>query len=390
MGKVLVGDLLTGRVQAEIPFVHYKWGRRRNRAGSLSVDITTNDPDVRELNLFNAATGGKSFLAIVEEVEGGEWFPEAGALNEPSYDRDAGTLSLSASGVIDYFATRTVAPSSVLTADVATFLVPDPLDATKTIPNPEFATVLSGWSWGTLIKKVLAQSVAAPGGGLPIVFLADVVGAHEKTYDAIDFKPVNEAIIDFTKRDGGPDFVLDARFQVSRLAIEWLLRTGSDAQPELRSTSVHRWDLTAEQTSTRGLKFDPDASMLGSVSWATGGRSADLALVERASSSFLTLAGYPLREIIDTSHTDVKDRATLREYATENLTRGQGVTNVFSFEVRKDEPPYLGQYDIGDYCDLIIRGDPIIPDSPETGYRHEISAISGDDGDWVKITTVEV
>lgn len=390
MAKVLIGDLLTGRRYLEVPFTGYSWSRRRNRAGTLSARVTVNDPDVRELKLHNAATGGKSFLAIVEEVGGGEWFAEAGPLDEPSYDRDAGTMSLPASGVLSYFAGRTVAPPSVLSADVTTFLVPDPLDATKTIPNPAFATVFSGWSRGTLIKKVFEQALAAPGGGLPIVLPADVVGTHEKRYDAIDFKPVDEAVIDFSKLDGGPDFLLEGRWQADRLGIEWLLRTGTDAEPNLRSQSVHRWDLSIEQTSTRGLKLDPDASRLGSVSWATGGRSTDIALVERATSPFLPAAGYPLREIVDTSHTDVSDRNTLRGYATENLTQGQGATQVFTFEVRKDEPPYLGQYGIGDHCDLLIRGDPIIPDSPATGYRHEIAAMSGDDGDWVKLTTVEV
>lgn len=390
MATVFIADLLTGRRIVPIPYVSYTWSQRRNRAEECTVVVNVIDEDVKVLDLRNAATVGKTALAIVEEIGGGEWFACAGPLGQPSYDRDKGQKTLPGKGIRRFWEDRTVLPVAALTIDPALFVIADPSDTTKTMPNPAVATVLTGWSFGTLIKKILAQMMAWPASALPIVLPADVVGTHEKTYDGVDFKSVDSAIADIIARENGPDVAVPARYQADRRGVEWVLQTGTDEQPEIRSQSVHRWVISAEHTSTRGLKVDWDGDGLASVSWATGGRSSDTALVERASSTFLTDAGFPLRETLDTSHTDVVDRTTLADYAGANLGRAQGAVELWVFQVKKDEPPYLGQYNVGDWVDLIIEGDPEIPDSPPGGYRREIAALSGDEGLWVTVTTVEV
>lgn len=389
MARVIIGDLLTGRRLLDVPFTSYTWNRRRNRPETMSVTVPVNATEVRQLNLRNVSSPGKTMLAIVEEVEGGEWFAGAGPAGKPSYSRDEGTYVLPGSGIRRYMQDRAVLPAAAYTADVTTFVIPDPLDTTKTIPNPALATAYTSVSYGTMVKKLIQQMLAAPAGNLPIVLPADVAGAHDKRWDAIDFKSVDGAITDIINLEGGPDIDLEGRYQTDRRGVEWLLRTGSDIQPILSSTSVHRWDLTAANSFTRGLKVDWDPDDIGSVSWATGGRSTDLAIVERASSSLLTAAGYPLRDIVDTSHTDVSLRSTLQAYAANNLNHGQSVTEAWTFEVQKDKPPYLGQYRVGDYCDLLVRGDPIIPDSTGRGYRRQIVAMSGNQTNWVTVTTVE-
>lgn len=391
MTRVIIGDLLTGRNIVDVPFLSYSWSRRRNRPETLSCVVTLTDPDIRDLGLRNAATGGKVFLAIVEEFAGGEWFAGAGQMNKPSYDSNSGTLTLTAAGIWAYLYKRMILPPSALTLDVEDFLIPDPSDATKTIPNPAAGTYLSGWSHGTLIKKWIEQALAWPNGDVPIILPADVVGTHERNIQGTDFKPVGEAITDRTRIEGGPDVEFPARYQADRKGVEWPLRVGTDDQPALRSASVHRWDLSVDQTSTRRLKVTPDSEMLGSLSWAAGGRATDEAIVERAYDSALLDAGFPLQEIVDTTHTDVSLRPTLLRHAVDNLTRGQGETEVWSFEVRKDASPFLGEYSVGDYVDLIVKDDLFIPDSPPgVPYRREIAALSGSQGDWVKITTAEV
>lgn len=390
MGTVFIADLLTGRRIVPIPFVSYTWSQRRNRADECSVVVTVLDEDVQALDLRNSATLGKTAIAIVETVEGGEWFPSAGPLGLPSYDRDKGTMTLPGKGIRRYFEDRNVLPVAALTIDPALFVIPDPSDATKTIPNPAVRTTLSGWSRGTLIKKLIQQAMSWPSSSLPIVLPADVVGTHGNTIEGIAFKSVDSAVNDIINLENGPDVAMTGRFQADLRGVEWVLRTGSDEQPEIRSESVHRWVISAEQSSTRGLHVDWNGDGLASVSWATGGRSSDVALVERVSDSTLTNAGFPLRETVDTSHIDVSERPRLRDYAAANLGQAQGAVEVWTFEVKKDEKPYLGQYNIGDRCDLIIVGDPVVPDSPPTGYRREIVALSGDDGDWVTVTTVDV
>jgi len=390
VGTVFIADLLTGRRIVPIPYTSYRWSQRRNRADECSATVDVLDDDVRALDLRNAATPGKTALAIVEEIEGGEWFACAGPLGQPSYDRDGGKKTLPGKGMRRFFEDRTVLPSAALDIDPADFVIPDPADTTKTMPNPALKTEFTGWSLGTIIKKLIEQMMTWPASDLPIVLPADVAGTHEKTYQGVDFKSVESAISDLIARENGPDVALAARYQEDRRGVEWVLTTGTDEQPAIRSTSVHRWDLSAKQTSTKGLKVDWDGDGLASVAWATGGRSLDVALVERVTDSNLIDSGFPLRETVNTSHTDVVERPTLRAYAAADLGQVQGLVEVWIFDVKKDEKPYLGQYNIGDLCDLIIVGDPEIPDSPPGGYRREIAALSGDEGDWVTVTTVEV
>jgi hypothetical protein len=387
VARVIIADLLTGRRLVDIPYLKYAWSRRRNRPETLSCEVKSNNPDVRALNLRNTATGGKTALAIVEENGGGEWFAGAGEMNEPDYDDDAHRITLTASGIIDYFKGRTVLPPAAATVATSSFVIPDPADSTKTIPNPALGTMFTGLSLGTILKKIIEQALSWPSANLPIVLPADIAGVHTKTWDGIAFKSVSSAIADISNLEGGPDFRADARHQADRKGIEWLLRTGTDTAPIIRSATTHRWDLTAQQSNTRRLRVGYDAGMLGSVSWVTGGRSADIALVERASSNTLTDAGYPLREVLDSSRVDVVERPTAQRYAQENLRRAQGAIEVYSFQVRKDSPPYLGQYDVGDWFTAIVKDNDWLPDG---WHLWEITGMSGDEGPWVTITAVKV
>lgn len=385
MPRVVIGDLLTGRRIVELPFVSYRWDVRPNTPESLSVVVDLNDPDVRILDLDNTATPGKTILAIVEDAGGAEWFPGAGPMDTPRYDRDAGRLELTASGVWAYWDDRTVLPASARTIDPTLFVIPDPADGSKTIPNPALFTQWSGVEYGTIVKRLVQQTQTWPNSSLPIVFEADRVGTRtSQPYQGTDFKRVGEAISDITKYQNGPDVKFQARYQTDRRGIEWLLRTGTDDSPRLSSTSVHRWDTRTPDSGVKGLTVSYSSAGLGSVWWNTGGRGTDAAIVERATSTMLTDAGYPLREGLDSTRTDVSDRGTLQRYANDNLTRAQTTTEQWTFQVRKQDPPYIGQYDVGDYCNILTEGDPYITDGP---HRRQIIGLSGDEGDWITVTT---
>src|SRR6185369_14533175 len=97
------------------------------------------------------------------------------------------------------------------------------------------------------------------------------------------------------------------------------MRVGTEQDPLLHSDRVIRWNVTTQQSPVSDLTVDFDASNLGSISWATGGRQDDEVLVARATDFTLTDQGYPLMEIVDTSHTSVSKQATLNGYAAGNL-----------------------------------------------------------------------
>jgi hypothetical protein len=386
--RVIIGDLLTGRRILDLPYLSYRWSRSIESPEAYSVTANLADPDTRALDLRNAATPGKTLVAIVEESEGGEWFAAAGGMNEPDYDGDAQSLTMPGNGLGSVFSSRTVLPVAAQTIDPSLFTIPDPLDATKTIPNPAVGTSFSSVDYGTMIKKLYQQALAWPSSAFPIVFGSDVVGPYSKSWDGVDFKKLAEAVQDIMKLDNGVEVRLQPRYQSDRRGVEWVLLTGTVAQPQIMSTSVFRWTIGPGSESTKGLRVGWDASQMSSVAWATGGRSTDIALVRRAYSSALLDAGYPLRESVDSSHTDVSDPTQLLSYATRNLASEQGPVEQISFQAKKDVAPFVGQYAEGDLVILTSHGDPYIEDGELPPRR--IASLSGDESNWVTITTEEI
>ena len=385
MSQVIVGDLRTGRRWQNVPFQTYRWEQRRNQPETLSCTIDMSDIGVRAKNFRNTATEGKSFLAIIEN---GDVFPAAGPMLQPEYDQDEAELTLSAFGMGGWFAGLPILPPLGASIPTTQFVVPDPADNTATIPNPALATSFTNLTYGSMIRKVIAQWMGWPGGDLPIVLPDSVAGtAMRDTVNGVDFKDIAAWVSDITKLEDGVDVAFDPRWIASRLGVEWLLRTGTPQQPRFRSPTVHRWDLSVEQRNTRKFNDSADGSTRASIAFFTGGRSSDVALVERAADPYLTDLGFPLRVTVDTSHSTESQRPTLNAYARQEVALGRRSTRFYTFQVRKTSTPMFGQYRIGDLCDLVFRKDPYIPDGT---YRREIAALSGDQGDWITVTTSEV
>jgi hypothetical protein len=382
--RIVVGNLRDGRRITDVPFVAYKWELARNQAGIIRASIPMYAPEVAALDLRASATPGKAFLAIVEDSD---YIPNAGKLGEPEYDWDNLTLNFSASGIWSHLYKRSILPSTARTIDPALFVVADPSDSTKTIANPALATVVSGVDLGSVGATWVRQALAWPGGELPIVVPGDVAGVHTKTVQGVDLKPVGEGLADLTTLEGGPDIAFDPRLQADRRGVEWLMRVGSETQPELRSNTVHRFDLSVSQPSTRRLQVIFKTDRMASIGWASGGGASDSVLIARSTDTFLTDAGYPLQEAVDSSRRSVIDRDEMASYANDLTRSGRTAGEFWSFQARKDAPPYLGEYAIGDRCKLIIRNDPYIRDGD---YIREIAALAGDQGDWVTITIGEV
>lgn len=387
MTRVIVGDFRTGRKWKDLPVLDATWERRRNTAETITAKVTLRDRDVRALGLRNAAAPGKAFLAVLE----GDTFMGAGPIWRKTWLDDEGTLSLRAAGMWSWADHRSILPATALTAETSSFLVADPADATKTMPNPALRTALSNLSYGSIVKRWLAQAMSWPGGAVPLVLPADEPGTRRReAIEGTDFKNLGDAISDITEVENGPDVLFQPRWTEDRLGIEWVLQTGTETQPQIRSASLHRWDLGLAESSMSGLTVIEDASNVASVAWVTGGRTADTALVQRAVSPRLTDAGYPLLERVDSSHTSVSEPPTLAMYAAEIVRVNDRPGEQWSFKVKKGMAPRIGEYNIGDRVQLHVRNNLYIPDSPPGGYVREISGLSGNLGADVTVTTAEV
>ena len=389
--RFLLGDLRTGRRLLTLPVVSGRWSDSLDAAETIEATVTMRDPDVQALNLRSAATPTKTFLAAVD----GDTILAAGPIWATSYDKDSGRLTLTAKGMLSMFDHRLILPAIAATLDVTQWTVPDPSDASgnKTMPNPLLTSAFTGVSLGTIAKKLIAQALTWTGGSLPIVLPSDEADSnpdHVKTFQGTDFKPVGEAITDITNLVDGCEINFSPRFTADKLGVEWVMQTGTVAQPLIFSASKPVWNATAADTPVSKLQVDADASKMGSLAWQSGGRSTDNTLVSRVYDSTLVDAGYPLMELLDSSHTDVSEQATLDAYAATAAARGRTSVESWSFTVKahptdddgRSAGPQLGGYNVGDYCELVfekfdgVHGDPYIPGG---SVQLRIVGLSGDE-----------
>lgn len=369
-------NFLTGRNILDLPVLDGTWETRRNTPESLSVTIDLNDPEIRALGIRNAAAPGITALHCTV----GDHFMGSGIIWPHRYNKSSGLVEITASGIGSYFAHRTIQTLAALTQPL--------IDSETGEPTPETVTTLTGLSLGTIMKRVLEQSMLFPGGDLPIVFQDDEAGIHERTYNGSDFKEILTVLGQLADVENGPDWEFVPRFTEDGLGVEYLFRTGTNANPRLTSPTVHDWDYTAPEGVIDDLVVTVDASNMGSLGWATGGRQAGEAIVDMQYNAALTDAGYPLFELVDTTRTTVSNPVTLAAHNAETLRNGRGPTEFWPFKVSANASPFPGEYRVGDMCRVHVRDDPYIPDGV---YVREIASLSGDaKGDWVTVTTAEV
>lgn len=382
MTTVLLGSLLTGEIKSRIPFLTATLSCRLNSPGTVEVTVKLTDDAVTALDLRNTATPAQTFLAWEEN----DVILEGGPIWSQSYDDDAATLTLSASGLWSYFDHRVVLPLIALSAP---FFVQDPNSFDTMIPNPALNTVFTNMSLGTMAKRVVQQDAAWPNGGLPIVFQADDTGTSALTVPGVDLQYAGDVLRDINELTNGPDIEFTPSRTSDRRSVQWTLRTGTTAKPDLGALTTHTWDLSVASSSVKNLRVDVNGAARASQTWAIGGKSTDTAIITRATDPTLTNAGFPMLETVLTERNDLSSAAQLQSYANEQVRIGKSTTETWSFTVRADVAPKLGEYRVGDYAQLRIGDDN--PYIAEGVYLRRILSLSTDqNAKWVQITTGEV
>lgn len=378
--RVFLADLVTGDNLIDIPHKGVSWETRRASAETIDCDITLAEPLHRRLDLRNAAAVAHSVLTVVENdrvvAQGPVWDHE--------YDQDTKQFSVGAVGWQSFLSTRFVLPPA---AQYTPILIPDGEDAGQ--PNPVTNTVIEGAPWPNMVRRIIQQSTAWPGGELPFVYGPDGVGAHDKSYDGSAFKTVESALDDLQKLVDGPEISFDGRVRADMQGIEVFVQVGDDTKLTLGTTLPIVFDFSAPKRSVRRLRIQSSADGMTGEAWGTAGRQAGTALWARAFDSFLTDHGYPFMQSVNTSHPNVSDQGTLDQYVAEDALNGRYPTEFWSFEARADSNPKVGEYRVGDIIELRApNNDPFIPPGP---HLRRIAGLSRAKGSrWVGITTDEV
>lgn len=373
-------DFVTGGPILDLPVMEgASWAAQLNRPDSVSCKVDMNDPDTLALDLRSSTEPNKTvMIARNDDDRVLAWglIPDNGR----TWDEDSRTLSLSATGIsASWLGENIIAPATALTAA----LIVNDADGYP-VPNPALNTTLSGWSHGTIGKKLVAQLLAWPGAPTVFDLPPDEVGTRSQTWLFSSFKSIGAALDDLTKQEAGPDFAFDAERSTDGLSLRYIMRHGSEANPRI-GTDVGVWSL-GENSPISGLSISDALAAGASVGFMSAGKQAGAALISRVRNEALIAAGYPPLAVIDTSHNDVSVQATLDSYNRENVADAAKTTRDIAFSVRADATPALGQYRPGDTITLDV------PDGHPwhtTSIPIRITSIEGDEtGLSVKIGCV--
>lgn len=363
MVDYIIGDLLTGRRIQTLKALSGPWSEEVNEAGELSCTVSLRNPVMRRLGLQESAIPGKAFLAAVE----GDTILQAGPIWYHDWDEDSSKLTLGAAGMWSYFDHRTLLPvlASRLPSDVTT-------------DTDYRAKSLQG-----VARGLVAQAQSWTSGNVPVILPAEVAGTSDRTYRGADVAPVGDRLRELTAVLRGPEIRFSPRWTTDRLGIEWVMEIGTPTQPLIFSPQRPVFYVGVEKSSVTRLKLNVNGSKIGSQAFALGGRADDLALVTVSTDSTLTAAGFPLLELVDSSHATVEQASTLQGYSDELVSRGRLPIQTMSFTHRVSTQPYLSSFRAGDFAVVRVVGSRYLPPAE---HIFRILSRSGD----VKSTTVDL
>lgn len=370
MVQFIIGDLLSGDRIQTLPVLAGSWSESINDAGEVSATVSLRSRVVQRLKLAQSAAVGKAFLAAVD----GDTILQAGPIWDHAYDAEAQKLTLRGSGLLSYFDHRVLLPV------LAGRLPSDPTTDTRFMP---VQTDPDGRPWPTdtrlslqgIMVSLFTQAMSWPGGNVPLVLPAIIPGDAERDYAGTDLASVWERARDLTQVVNGPEVRVTGQWTSDRLGIQWAAQIGTPTQPLIFSPQrvIFYWGVAKSSLSGRSVQVN--GKKLASQGFASGGRSQDQALVSVSTNPALTAAGYPLLEVVDSSHSTVGQLSTLKEYSDEAVARGQTPVVTMSFSHDVSVQPYLGAFRAGDFAEVRVVDDPYLE---ARAYGMRILGRSGD------------
>lgn len=350
----IVGDLLTGQRIQTVPVVSGTWTDTLNDAGTIACTVTLKDPAVRRLGLREAANPGKAFLAALD----GDTVLQAGPVWLHDFDDDTGDLTLRGAGMWSYFDHRVLIP--VLAGFLPT--------------SPSADTVLTSSLQG-IARALVMQAQSHTGGSVPIILPAPIAGSNERAYRGADLGIIGDRLRELAQVEGGPDIRFQGRLKADRTGIEWDMQIGTPTEPLLFSAVRPTFNVGLAGASTSRFRVEADGTRLASRGFASGGRSADKALVAVAEDPTLPAQGFPLLERVDSSRSTVVDPATLQNYAAELPTLGRRPLQTWSLTHDLAQRPFLSGFSVGDFATVRVRNNLYLDDRD---YTMRIVSRSGD------------
>lgn len=420
MRSILAFEVRTGRRITQIPVADASWSMVHRGPGEISIDIPLDAEDFRRLErtfvggLYPGSPGlypspetyptaatpiwrpgdglRPELLTSLEPVRCGlavledDTVLEAGPITAWDYQY-GGALTVKATGLWWLLDRRHV------------------IDGDPTIAWARWARTYSDLSLGTIAKRLVQLTQSQDGGDLPVVLPPDQAGSHDRTYRGFELATVRSRIEQLMDVIDGPDVAFEPRLTADRLGIEWVMRTGTTADPLLhQGGDDHVWDSRVPQSPISGLSVGRDAGRVATRSWATGSGMDEALLMTRRGPANIGLpdlraAGFPLTEVAE-SRSTVEHLSTLNAWADANLRAGSRPWQSWTAQVIArpvatlpdgtvvPAGPQLGQYRPGDWARVWVpRSHPLLGLLlPEGFHRARVMEVSGGMGEQVRVT----
>lgn len=359
MTRIMCGELVTGRILATVPTTStgVGWSTVLNDAGTVDVTVPLRTRDVRSRReLLGYLEPTRCFLAAV--TDDGDVL-EAGPIWRHRYDDTTGELRVAAGGLMSIFDHR---------------LVVKVLATGERVQDTELAW--SSLSLATIAKRLIQAAMSHTGGALPLVLPDDEAGTAERNYPGYELGVVGERIRQIIEVANGPDIALQPRLTPDGTHLEWVMRTGTTADPLLHQAGDDwAWDRGAARGSLTNLSVDVDATGVAYRTWAIGSGMETALMLGTAYDPAPLEAGYPLLEGTG-SFASVLEQSTLDAHAAALAETSRRPWQTWALTARADGSPRLGTFRPGDWARVHV---PASHEYLREGrYRTRILSLSGD------------
>lgn len=341
--RAYLGLTMTGEVGAQLDWSSGSLSVSINEIEDLSATVTQASLDGVGRHWWSPLSGA---LLLSWEGPQGEVLMGAGPLVEPPAEEQSHQrVGLKAQGIGAILAQR-----------------PIPGDFGPGEEDQLKATTLewSGVSLGSLVGRIVGQATSKRVGWLPIVVPAEVAADRQRTYEGWNLgnNMAWKRIVEITEVIGGPDVAFRPRFVPgsNRTRFEWVLVTGTEAQPSIAQTSPILWDTTSDASCVASVALVSSAAGLAHRVYATGtgqGAGIALAIAESAPPQYVPL----IEAVIADSDAEGE---LLRARAEAALSTA--VTDQLNLGIASEGQGTFGTWQVGDTADVQVQGWLGIPD----------------------------
>ena len=356
--------ITTGEHLYRLPYGSARWQESIKQPGSMSCTVPLSR-EAKRLDLWATLRPWKCMLAL----QRGRDVIHAGPLTDLQWNAGSRSLSLTCGGGMTLLTKRLVLNRQLRDGwRDGTVLVDE--------EHPAANMTLSWrrtWWWVCICRLILETKQWQD---LPIDLPAiEEPGDKQRTYYSWDLATVADRISDIMNLAGGNEVIFDPILTPDG-RLRFRMRAG---RPEL-ITTTHMWDTVLPDSRVDLESVSGSGANLTNQVWATGGKDSDKTLMCRR--TMTPLAGYPLMQSANTSHTTVERLSTLQQHATGQLAAGAWPDETFSLKVGEEWDVHVGDHAITRFADDYL-GDQTL--------ELKITDISGDTGsDLLTVTCKEV